>query len=414
MKILFVADTYYPHINGVYYFIKRLALSLKDKGHEVAVLAPSTTLNHTRRKIDNIEVFGVASFSVLLYKTIRIPIPFFLKSHLKQIIKDFSPDIIHLQNHFVLNKNVIRVNKGLGIPIIATNHFMAENLTSFLKYSKAKKTVESWLWSGFSKTFNHVSLVTTPSKFAADLIRFKLKVNVIAISNGIDLKEFSPGEDDQNVRAKYGIPNKPVLLYAGRLDPEKHIDEILHAIALGKSNNDFCFVVVGKGAKKPRLERLAKQLGIADKIIFTGFVPDEDLVTLYRCSRCFIIASTAELQSIATLQAMASGLPVIAAKAGALPELVYENENGHLFYPGDINQMAQSFHSIFSNNDLHNKMSKSSLKHIAQHDITNTVVMYEQLYKNVLKKNSKNYKCNIPVNSMGVYRISEMDKTTRR
>src|ERR1700730_6538896 len=128
MRLLYVSDTYYPHINGVYQFVRQLAYFLQEKGHQVAVIAPSENMYSSEKKIDNIVVYGIPSLPVLYYPNIRFPIPLFLQSRMKHLLKSFRPDIIHIQSHFLLGKAVIKGNKKFGIPIIGTNHFMTENL----------------------------------------------------------------------------------------------------------------------------------------------------------------------------------------------------------------------------------------------------------------------------------------------
>ncbi|MES2775052.1 MAG: glycosyltransferase [Bacteroidota bacterium] len=387
MKILFVSDTYYPHINGIYYFIHRLAERLQAHGHEVAVLAPSDSLLYTDKTINGIRVFGVPSVSLLLYKTIRIPVPLALKARVDMIFRTFAPDILHLQNHFTINKAALAVNKKHGLPVIGTNHFMTENFTPFYSFLHMNATIEKMMWSAFSKVFNKLNLVTTPTDTGARLIRPKLDVDVLAVSNGIDLEEFHPGDNGKALRHKYGIPDKPILLFVGRLDPEKHIDQVLNAVA-GSSLNEFCFVITGKGTIRPTLEKQIKKLGIADKVVFTGFVSNEDLPQLYRISRCYVTASVAELQSIATMEAMACGLPVIAANAGALAELVHDGKNGFLFEPGDIDALTRSIETIFSDDQLYHQMKRRSLEIILPHDISNTVVAYEKCYQHCIGKTS--------------------------
>ena len=149
MKILFVSDTYYPHLNGVYYFVCRIAPLLQEKGHRVAVIAPSETTRFTKKWIDNIEVFGVPSLPLLLYPKIRFPIPFLIASQVERLLKSFSPDIIHLQDHFMLSRAVLRANKRIGVPILGTNHFMPENLTSLVRSEKWKKRLEKLMWARF-------------------------------------------------------------------------------------------------------------------------------------------------------------------------------------------------------------------------------------------------------------------------
>ena len=202
MNILFVSSSYYPHINGVYYFVCRIGPMLQEKGHKVAVIAPSESLHFSNTKIDNLLVYGISSFPVIINPTIRLPIPFLLKSRIGQIIENFKPDVIHIQDHFPLSKAVVEVNKKLKIPIIGSNHFMPENFTVLLKNKNLKKQLENYLWKGFSKVFNQLNIITTPTETGAQLIRPRLKVNAIAISSGINLNLFNPSGDTMQIKEK--------------------------------------------------------------------------------------------------------------------------------------------------------------------------------------------------------------------
>jgi glycosyltransferase involved in cell wall biosynthesis len=356
---------------------------LQEKGYEVAVIAPSETTRFSKKKIDNIDVYGIPSLPVLIYPNVRFPIPVLLESRIYHLLQRLKPDIIHIQDHFMISKAVVKVNKKSGTPIIGTNHFMPENLTALFHFKKGRKNVEKMMWSEFSRVYNQLSLVTTPTETAADLIRPKLDIEVMAVSSGIDLEKFNPFGDTGPIREKYSLSDKRVLLYVGRLDPEKRLEDVLQAVALAVKKVDFYFVVVGKGVRKKALEELAKKLHIEDKVIFTGFVSDEDLPFFYKLSRCFIIASVAELLSLATLQAMASGLPIIAANAGALVELVEDKINGFLFEPGDINAMVQHICEIIINDCLFWKMSEKSLEFVHKHDIQKALLSFEKIYENI-------------------------------
>ena len=360
MKILFVSDTYYPHLNGVYYFVCRIAPLLQRNGHTVAVLAPSETIHFTRKLIDEIEVYGVPSLPVVLYPKVRVPIRFLLRSRIRVLLDEFVPDVIHIQDHFLLGRTMVKANKRKAIPIMGTNHFMPENLTALVPTQRWKKRLEKLLWSRFASVYDQLTLVTTPTETAAGLIRPLLKTEVVAVSSGIDLKKFEPRQDSARIRARYGIPDKRVLLFVGRLDPEKKLNEVLDAVAIALQQTEFCLVVVGKGIQQPALEKRAAALRIADNVIFTGFVPEEDLPLVYHLSQCFIIASIAELLSLATLQAMASSLPVIAARAGALEELVHDQSNGLLFNVGNIDQMANCIVEAMGNEALCREMGAKS------------------------------------------------------
>jgi 1,2-diacylglycerol 3-alpha-glucosyltransferase len=381
MKVLFVSETYYPHINGVYLFVRRLAGLLQERGVTVAVMVPSQGTHATHQRIDDIDVYGIPSLPVLYYPGIRIPIPVALPSRIKQVLKTFQPDIIHIQNHFALNKAVVKVAASMGIPLMGTNHFMTENFTALVKSAAVKKAFERWMWSEFSKVYNCLELVTAPTETAAGYIRGKLQVSVTPVSNGIDLSRYNPRGDGRQIKARYGLPEGPVLLSVGRLDPEKRIEEVLYGMAKALDTLDFHLVIVGKGIKRMALERMAMELGISRRVIFAGYVPDEDLPYFYNYGHCFITASIAELQSIATMEAMASGLPVIAADAGALCELVHDGINGYLFEPGDTDRIGSAMVAVLKDAATYHAMGQRSLEIISDHDIQKSVRVYEEMYQ---------------------------------
>ena len=163
-----------------------------ERGHEVAVIAPSQSMHATQKKIDNLDVYGISSLPVFYYPSIRFANPFHLKLRINSIIQRFNPDVIHIQDHFPISKALVELNKELKIPIIGTNHFMPENITVLLRSEGLKRRVEKWLWKGFSRVFNQINMVTTPTETGARLIRPLLKQQVLAISSGINLQAFNP------------------------------------------------------------------------------------------------------------------------------------------------------------------------------------------------------------------------------
>lgn len=384
MKILFVSDSYYPHVNGVYYFVSRIAPLLKARGHDVAIIAPSGSMDSYKNKIDGLDVYCLASLPVPTYRSVRIAFPVNLKHRIRKVIQSFKPDIIHIQDHFNICKGAVEVSREFRIPVIATNHLMPENFTAFLPTGYLKSQIVKILWKGLCNVFNQAIIVTTPSESGVRLISSMLIVDVIPVSNGVNLDVFNPAGDTKSIREKYGIPVGPVLLYAGRLDPEKHVEEILRAVAEAVKIVDFRLVIVGKGTIRNKLEKLTRHLGITGKVIFTGFVPDEELPYFYKLSHCFIIASTAELLSLVTLQAMACGLPVIAVNAGALTELVKNRVNGFLYNGGDMAAIVRDIREVMLDDELRSRMGEKSLQIARQHDINKIVDSFEGLYYQVV------------------------------
>jgi glycosyltransferase involved in cell wall biosynthesis len=386
MKILIASATYYPDVNGASYFTQRLTYYLKKKGHEVLVIAPSRTIHHEISQHEGVSVFGVRSYPILVYQDFRFAPAFFTKKAIKKAIQEFNPDIIHTQSHFLFCAEVVAIAKELKIPIIGTNHFMPENLVHYFPLPEfLRNAIKNFGWWQFRRVYDKVDLVTAPTQTAADLTKKSgLAKNIIPISNGIDMERFNPQNKGEYLRKKYLLPSSPLLITVGRLDKEKNIDMLLRALKLVPNNIDLHFAIVGKGAEKANLEKLARKLGIADRVTFLGFVPDDELPGLYSISSCFINGCIAELQCIAAMEGMASGLPVILANVLALPELVQQGENGFLFEVGEYEKIAGYISRIFSEPDLRKKMSEKSLELIKKHDINNVISQFESLYANLL------------------------------
>ena len=129
------------------------------------------------------------------------------------------------------------------------------------------------------------------------------------------------------------------------------------------------------------LKKLAHTLGAQEKVTFTGFVPDTLLPSLYAAASCFVIAGIAELQCIVAMEAMATGLPVLGARAVALPELIHQGENGYLFEPGDVEELSRRIVELFNDEDLRRRMGARSREIIAGHDIDIVMERFEEFYR---------------------------------
>jgi glycosyltransferase involved in cell wall biosynthesis len=201
------------------------------------------------------------------------------------------------------------------------------------------------------------------------------------------MKKFHSGQDANYLRQRYNLPNKPILLFVGRLDKEKNVDLVIRALASIDSKIAPHFLIAGKGYEMENLRQLARELKIEDRVTFAGFVSDEDLPFLYNTATVFINAGIAELQSLVVMEAMATGLPVIGVNAMALPELIHDGENGYLFPAGDIGKLASCIQKIFSNAEQREIMAKKSLEIIANHDVEKTMSRFESLYRDLSNKN---------------------------
>ncbi|MDP2594272.1 MAG: glycosyltransferase [bacterium] len=389
MKILIASDTYYPHVNGCSYFTQRLAEALAKRGHEVAVISPGPEFASTIRPHGNVTHYGVRSFPILIVPHFRFVLPVIsgISGHVARAVRELEPDIVHIQMHFPISRMALRGALAAGIPVVATNHFMPDNLTHYLHLPRrVTEGIHSLAWRDAARTYRKTRGVSAPTRTAGVMLEPWLGGPVMTISNGIDLVRFNPHNDPAPAKKEYGLPEKPTLLFVGRLDKEKNVDVVLRAIAKIKDTVDIHFTIAGHGAESARLKKLAQKLDIENNVTFLGFVPDTLLPSLYAAADCFVNAGIAELQCIVAMEAMATGLPVVGARAVALPELIHHGENGFLFEPSNSAELAEQLVKMFGDPALRERMGNKSLEIISGHALDMTLETFEEFYRKAIAK----------------------------
>jgi glycosyltransferase involved in cell wall biosynthesis len=383
MKILLGNDTYPPDVNGAAYFTRRLAKGLAQRDHEVHVLCSSGRFLTEVARRGGVVEHRMRSVPIPFHTGFRFSPPPFLYRRVLREVERVKPDIVHVQGHFLIGRALIRAAKALDIPVMATNHFMPDNLVFYLRLpERAERAMTEWAWRDFARVFSRADVVTAPTPFAASLAEQKgVKGPVLPISCGMDLSRFHPDNDSGAFKLRYGIPEQPTYMYVGRLDAEKRVDELIRALPLVRRSVDAQLVIVGDGHERRNLIELSEEEGVEEYVIFIGFVEDEDLPEAYAASDVFCNAGIAELQSIVTMEAMATGKPVVAANARALPHLVHDGVNGHLFEPGDVNALASRLAEVLADTERRAEMGRRSLDIIARHGISEILAAFEELYE---------------------------------
>ncbi len=381
LKLVIASDTFPPDINGAARFAERLAAGLVRHGHEVHIVAPAYSSEHgtfvETHDGSKMTVHRIKSYRVLQHKTLRFVWPFTLKKKTDEILRLVNPDAVHIQSHLIMGRYLIKSAKQRDIRLIATNHIMPENL---IKYSVIipkwfEKTAMKLAWRDAGRVLRKVDFITTPTRRAADLLENAAGVTgVLAISCGIEASKFANATPTSN--------KNPRILFLGRLDYEKHIHNLLSAVAKLPASLNTQVEIVGDGGEREALEAQARELGIASQVKFLGHISEEELPKAYERATLFAMPSIAELQSIATMEAMASGRPVVAADAMALPHLVHDGDNGYLFEPNDVDMFADRLLKVLTADKKElARLSENSLYLIQSHDIERTLTIFEGLYR---------------------------------
>ncbi len=379
LRILIGADTFPPDVNGAAKFAERLAAGMVERGHEVHIMAPAPSRKHgTWTEVHEgreVTAHRLRSWRWYPHDWLRFALPWRINQNSARILDAVQPDVVHFQSHIITGRGLSIEAQKRGIRIIGTNHFMPENMLdhTLLPKGMQQKAIEM-AWRAARRTFGRAEAVTTPTRKAAQFLeKYTGLSGVHAISCGIEAHNYTP---DFSPRTENRIT------FVGRVTGEKQIDVLLKAVKLLPAELNVKLEIVGGGDQKRNLEQLATDLGIAENVTFAGYVSEEELRRAYTRATLFAMPSIAELQSIATMEAMASGLPVVAANAMALPHLVHDGENGFLFRPGDEQDLADKLQRVLEmpHEELL-KFKRESLNVVAAHDIGRTLRTFESLYR---------------------------------
>ena len=377
MRIMIVTDQYPPQVGGVPTVTQELAVNFAGRGHQVWVVAPS----YGRGDVYHLEQqVGVYRFLSFQWPTGGARISYLPFVSILNLLKKVDPEIIHIHTPIVLGNITQLLASAFHKPVIATHHHLPITVYALANKPLTSKYFSKVIHSYFVHFYNRFDYVTAPTATALNLLyEHGLRAPAGVISNGVDLKKFTPGKADEHLRQSFNLPRgRPIVLYLNRLSYEKRIDVLLDAVAKMSGNGHLA--IGGSGVAEADLHAQAEQLNISDRVTFLGFVQDADLPSLYQLGDVFVNPSEAELQSISMMKAMACGLPVIAADSYALPELAHHGENGFVFQHGNSDELAHYLDTILAEPALRAQMGLKSLQIIAEHDSEWVLDQWEALY----------------------------------
>jgi glycosyltransferase involved in cell wall biosynthesis len=387
MRIMIAGTANLPALNGQAVFTENLAKGLARQGHDVLMIFPSEKGAGYQTTMDLVSIQAIRSTNLnKIHSGAYFSV--FSEKIIHQIMRAFNPEIVHIQDHFPLSRDVVRVARRTGHKLVGTNHFMPENLAPYVPViSKFKPVYNRIMWSWMLEVYNHLDVVTAQSKASAAMLRAQgLRVPVFPVSCGINLDRFTPirNVDRAATLRRFGLdPARKIFLFVGRVDKEKRLDVLLNAMSQ-LQRDDIQFVISGHGAAQESLQSLVAELNLGERVRFTGFVAQEDLPVLLNSADIFCMPSEAELLSIATLEAMACARPVLLANAVALPELVTDGLNGYLFRPGDPVDAARTMSMLADHPEKWSAMGRASQEKAHYHGIENTLKQYENIYTTLL------------------------------
>ncbi|MDG3006328.1 glycosyltransferase family 4 protein [Paludisphaera mucosa] len=348
MRVTLVTETFPPQVNGVSRTLGELARRLGERGDAVQLVYPDYG-----DRPDPPHACRVGSISLPFYKELRLPLPPFGRTH--RAIDAFRPDVVHVATEAFLGLSVLRHASRRSIPIVSSFH------TNFDQYSHHYGVgwARSLIWR-YLRWFHNRTLETyVPSRTTIAQLEGRGFDRLVLWPRGVDCTFFRPDRPGRTaVRETYGwSPDDVVLTYVSRIAPEKNVAYLAEAFALVAARRpDVRILFVGDGPSRGDLE--ARMGGIAR---FAGYRVGDELADHYAAGDVFAFTSTTETFGNVVLEAMASGLPVVALRAGGVGEIVRDDDTGLLVDPEAPPQVfAEALIKLVDQDQLRGRLARSA------------------------------------------------------
>ncbi len=388
MRIAFFSDNNYPELSGITDTILITGKELTLRGHQVCFVGAryskadyakaKRTYPHTfeEDKVDGMQFVRLPAFHIPSPTgQSRFALPL---GGSFSFLDTFKPDIIHTQSPYSLGWEALRAAKRYKVPLVGTNHTAVED---FFPLPFVMRAYDAWY-------YNHCDFVTAPYNKLLERMREKgFNKPSRAVANPAELETFtsvSPQEKDAPKRA-LGVSG-PVLLYVGRLGVEKRVDVLIRALALlVKEFRTITLVITGHGAAERSLQKMVKKMGLSNNVQFTGFIPRDELAHIYKAADVFTFMSTSDSQSIALMQAYASGVPAVCARARGLPDYT-PPEAGFLVGAGDHKALAEKVKLLLDNAPLREQMGAAGAQFVKTFSPEKIATEWEQIYSDSISR----------------------------
>jgi glycosyltransferase involved in cell wall biosynthesis len=367
MRVAFFTDTYYPQVNGVTRTLEQLLAFLKEQGGEVLVFGPA---DPRTRPAGRACLFK--GLPVPFYTEMRLGLPFSLG--LRRTILDFRPEIIHLVNEYSMGLAGLHWAKRLGVPAVACFH---TDVPRYLgHYGFPFLSGVAWRYLAW---FHRQCVVNFyPSRHVKEALAARGVGGLVYLERGVDTGLFSPDQYDPALRRRLG--DGPLLLYVGRLAPEKGLDVAFQALELVRRQYPAAkLLLAGDGPLGPTIRRRPPA-----GVLPLGQLEGEDLARLYASCDLFAFPSTSETYGIVVLEAMASGLPVVAPLCGGVVENLRPGVNGLDFAPGVPEAMARAIAGLLADEPLRRQLSIQARRHAEERSWTRTLTPVIEVYRELL------------------------------
>jgi glycosyltransferase involved in cell wall biosynthesis len=369
MRIILMTEPFLPKIDGIVTMLTKTVECLRRSGDEVLIFAPSGG----PKDLFGAEVVGLPSVPFPLYPELRLALP---RASMRMKLKAFNPEIIHLFEPALLGVGGLYYSQVLKVPLVISSH---TNLPAYLRYYKLG-ILEKLTWSLMRERHRRSNLnLCTSTVTMNDLNSHGIK-DLALWERAVDSNLFGPSAGSVEMRKllSNSEPEKPLLLYVGRLSAEKEIARLRDVI---RALPEARLAIVGDGPVRHELERHFK----GTHTVFTGYLRGEALANAYASADLFVLPSKTETLGLVLLEAMASGCPVVACRAGGVPDAVQDGFTGFLFEPTDPDGLVNTVKRALSSGTDLDTIRIQARKDVEQHSWEGATDQLRRLYAETIQ-----------------------------
>lgn len=374
LRIAVVTETYPPDINGVAHTISKIVEGLRARGHSLMLVRPKHRLDGSPLTENGFQEVLMRGAPIPMYKQLRLGLP--AQGALQKLWLKQRPDLVHIATEGPLGWSAARAARKLNIPTSSDFRTNFHAYSQFYGFGWLKGAIVSYMRKFHNST--HCTMVPTQG-LMAELSKIGFE-KLMVVPRGVDTEHFSPEFRSQALRDSWGVtPETQVLLSVGRLAVEKNLDMVMRCFqALRAKNMPVKLVVVGDGPLRQALEISCPEA------IFTGQKTGQSLVEHYASADLFIFPSLTETFGNVTIEAMASGLAVIAYDHAAAGQLIQHEQNGMLISVQNEHGLVDACTRVLQNNELRMSIRNHSRQTAVEHDWNSVVVRTEGIFRSLV------------------------------
>jgi len=375
LRIAVVTETWPPEVNGVAMTLAKLVQGLSHRNHDVQLIRPRQTKTDSPMNDTSLEEVLMRGMPIPRYPELKLGLP-----SKKTLVKTWTlrrPDVVHIATEGPLGWSALQAAKVLKLPV--TSDFR----TNFQSYSKhygvgwLRKPIVAYL----RKFHNATACTMVPTRELMRTLSENGFANLKVVSRGVDTKLFNISKRDTSLRSSWGATdNTKVLISVGRMAPEKNLDQVLKTYeALKVTGQAFKLVMVGDGPLKEQFQNRYPE------IIFPGMLSQSNLAAYYASSDLFIFPSQTETFGNVTLEALASGIPVLAFDCAAARDWVQTGINGWLVAENNPEGFAAQAVNVFSSKDLLGQITLSTRQQVVHLDWDQIAEQVESVFWDAIR-----------------------------